>query len=294
MTVKKNVRDKVGFQLAGMSDEAGGLSSYSQARLYAVPEDIELIGDRLVWSVKEEFLHDEISNALLRKKRSDPELLSRFTKLADAPPSRILKFARRWGVLGICKHLVPYTHNRPPLFRGEKRFWCTPTRNEDGKFWEPIDAWHAYSRQMQSMLRVAANLHQGRPGEVKDWNIIYDLGPTGDGDGLGRYVNSDRHFFTLIVNFWIKVGSVRPNFSWSGDAAFVSFDTHLFGALVGQLLTLVSRTKGLGFCSGCGDPFIPVRRRPKADQRNYCVTCGRKAAWRDAQRDRRRRLKAEV
>src|SRR5947209_4956390 len=294
MTLKKKVRDMVSFRLAGMSDEAGGLSSHFQARQYAVPEDIKLSGDMLVWRVREVFLHDEISNALLRKKPSDPELLVRFTKLADAPPAEILKFARKWGVLGICKHLLPYTHNPPPLFRGEKRFWCTPMRNEDREFWEPIDAWHVYSRQMQSMLRIAANLHQDRPGELNDWNILYDLGPAGNGCGQGLYLIDDRHMLAVLVNFWIKVGNVRPTFSWSGDTTFVSFDTHLFGALVGQLLTFVSRTKGLGVCSGCGDTFIPVRRRPKADQRNYCVKCGRKAAWRDAQRDRRRRLKTEA
>jgi len=222
MTLKKKVRDMVSFQLAGMSDEAGGLSSHFQARQYAVPEDIKLSGDMLVWRVREVFLHDEISNALLRKKPSDPELLVRFTKLADAPPAEILKFARKWGVLGICKHLLPYTHNPPPLFRGEKRFWCTPMRNEDREFWEPIDAWHVYSRQMQSMLRIAANLHQDRPGELNDWNILYDLGPAGNGCGQGLYLIDDRHMFAVLVNFWIKVGNVRPTFSWSGDTTFVS------------------------------------------------------------------------
>jgi hypothetical protein len=281
------------YQLAGLSDDAGKLRSPLQARQYPPPDSIKLSGGMLVWRVDEVFMFDNVRDGLQKKKQQDPELLFKFIKLTHASPTEILKFATRWGPLGICKHGLPYTHVPPPMSEIPEEYWCTPMRNRNGDFYEPISAWHYYSRQARSMINIAANLHQDKPGELDDWNAIYDLGPSGNGRGQGLYLNDDKHFIALRINFWLELGNVRPKFQWRQNDIVVSYDSHLFGALASQLLMLVSRTKGLGVCSSCGNPFIPSKRRPKTNQRNYCATCKKRGAWRDAQRDRRRRLKEE-
>jgi hypothetical protein len=40
-------------------------------------------------------------------------MLSRFVELSEAKPERIRDFARRWGVLSICEHDLPASHNPP-------------------------------------------------------------------------------------------------------------------------------------------------------------------------------------
>lgn len=292
MTNKKKMRDAMSYQLAGMSNDAGKLMSPIQARPYASAESIRLIHDRLIWTAEWNLASDPVLDHMVsERKKSDPQLLFKFTKLADSPPADILEFAKKWGVLGICKHDLPYTHIPPPLVETPIKFWCVPRENKNGEYWESVKAWRYYARHALAMVRIAANLHRNRPGEIEDWNTIGGFDADSDDWVRGVSVNNDRIFLATQVSFWLEIGNVRPKFEWRDNITTISFDAHLFGVLASQLLLLVSRTKGLGFCSNCGDPFVPVNRRPKEGQRNYCAKCGRKAALRDAQRDRRRRLK---
>jgi hypothetical protein len=85
------------------------------------------------------------------------------------------------------------------------------------------------------------------------------------------------------VNYWLRLGGVRPRFTWVPDRPLVHLDGDgLFGALAVQILFDCSRTDGLAVCSSCGTPFLPGPRRPRRDRNTYCSDCGVKAAARDA------------
>ena len=66
---------------------------------------------------------------------------------------------------------------------------------------------------------------------------------------------------------------------------------NLYGTLAYQLMIAVARTDGLATCCACGKSYIITGRRPNPDRRNYCHSCGKAAADRDAARDYRRRKK---
>ena len=66
-----------------------------------VPEVVELHDDeeRLWWA------------APLTTRKNPRRLLEGFLELGEASSQRIRDYARQWGVLGICQHGLPYTHN---------------------------------------------------------------------------------------------------------------------------------------------------------------------------------------
>src|SRR5688572_22338072 len=66
-----------------------------------VPARVELMGDTLEFTYK----------SPVRRVVPGNTLFSDFIALADAKQERVLAFARRWGVLEICDHLLPAGHD---------------------------------------------------------------------------------------------------------------------------------------------------------------------------------------
>jgi DNA-directed RNA polymerase subunit RPC12/RpoP len=251
----------------------------SASRLRCLPR-VELRGDRLVW-------FPIVGESAGKDVDAPADLLLRFVRLADASPQHICDFAARWGVLGICKHGVPSSHNPG----------CRPRSNDEYDYWETLEVWRHFARHARALLNVAARLHDEKLGEAADWRVVYEqsgqVAPWWNRShgslGVERLALAD------CVNEWLLIGNVRPALTWSpgeGCSSKVGLaGSGLFGVLAIRILMAVSRTAGLALCSWCGEPYAP-KRRPRADRRNYCPKCGIKAAWRDAQRERRQ-LKAK-
>lgn len=210
------------------------------------------------------------------------DLLARFVALVDAGDESFLEFARRFGLLGLCRHGLPWTHNPQ----------CRPRYGERHR--EPLTRWRAFASAARATLRVAASLHQGERPAIDD--LPAAAGPVLLGVGsAGR--SAAQHLIQSCVTTWLKFGDVRPIFSWptgfrarlpgNGQPRVTLGGGSLFAALALQLLMAVSLSDGLAVCSGCNTTY-PVHRRPAAGRRNYCPRCrelGR--PLRDAQRDRR-------
>ncbi len=259
-----------GWEEAAIVDENGSIDRPVDAASIAVPAVIELSQnrDRLLWQ-----WGDGDSSTM-----PGPGMLDAFVHLTDAQPERIRDYARRWGILGICKHGLPATHNPPPpggIGPSHQRTWCYPLGWVDERCcWEPIEAWRLFAAQARGLLNIAAQLHDDQPGRLEDWQNIY----------------YQRACVAVIVNEWLGWGNVRPVFEWPIDR---SPDVKLgggalFRALAVQLMLSISRTDGLAICSACGIPYVPSRRPPQG-RRNYCHECGIRAARRDASREYRRR-----
>jgi len=246
-----------------------------------------------------------------------PRILDEFVRLADGSTAAIRDYALKWGVLGICKHGLPRTHNLRQL--GPTRF-CTPRgyrRMDDldtETGWEPLSAWRQYSRLARGILDIASRLHQGQL--IDDESLWQRAGIPAMGyyklDKIGRRM-LQRFSVATEVNGWLELANVRPFFSWGEDEeATVALGTSilwfsttmqkrllpdlshlhgttLFGALGIQILMAVSRKEGFAICSACGMPYAP-KRRPNPRRRRYCHRCGLQAAWRNAQQERRARL----
>ena len=231
-------------------------------------------------------------------------ILDYFVALADAPPEEVLNFARHWGILELCEHNLPASHNAPahaPRATNTLVTWCHPRGWYDrtGKYdgWEPLEVWRQFSRQARALLHIAARLHLGQVGLPEDWRLVYERSPSPEpAPWWKQTVDGEKSKIADIVNEWLELGNVRVRTSWRPwrqPAPVVTLaGDGLFGALACQLLLAINRTDGLAICSGCGSPYCPSRR-PRMDQRRYCPECrARKIPQRDTASDCRKDLSA--
>jgi hypothetical protein len=311
------------WDLAGIRDPSGQLDRPVAANLLYVPASVELRGGRLAWV---HHVYDQKGGRYIVSPKAvtpGPTLLEEFVRLTALPDEAIVSYARKWGLLGICRHNLPRTHWRKSIHSGtstdrfcDLRLYKNPDGSVETSGWEPLVAWRRYSLKAKSLLDVAAHLHAGRI--VTDNKVAV---------GLDKSLYSEkklsfevRRRFQIVtlsaeLNRWLALGNVRPFFSWSlVEEPSVSFGTtwfwmarsiertlvvelidfqgsSLFGALGIQLLMAITRVQGFALCSECGEMYSPTRR-PNANRRNYCAKCGIKAARRAASREYRARSQA--
>lgn len=128
-------------------------------------------------------------------------LLQEFELLADAESRDrdIVRFAKRWGPLGVCPD-CPLPIGHPESL--QDRSWCRqPTRvgcrrrsprllAED--LVEPASAWRLYARRARSILRAAAAWHRDQSKE-KVWSTWLELGKACEGSPM---LETFHHFVT--------------------------------------------------------------------------------------------------
>lgn len=94
-----------GLLSASEDNERQNLSTH-RSDVVLVPDKIELENDCLVWNPSGKF----------SEKTPDKDLIVQFSNLALTESLGFLGFARKWGVLGICVHGLPASHNSESLF----------------------------------------------------------------------------------------------------------------------------------------------------------------------------------
>ena len=199
--------------------------------------------------------------------RPGPTMLAQFVGLRDAEPERILAYARRWGVLGICPHGLPSSHNpTQDLGAGEVIEGCEGIGrlNDEGQwvFREPIAAWHRFATEAYAIAATAARLRGYGSGP--------DLSPH------GRLTLTLRLWKAL--NRWLALGGVGPAIILHPDWPKVEPERALvptigapglFGALALRLSLASTGAAGLAPCAGCGEWFSPSVT-PRTGERQWC------------------------
>lgn len=167
------------------------------------------------------------------------EVLQSFIDLEGAASDKIVRFAQRWGVLGICEHGLPAIHNpgvhtfaSSPAWkliqRYEYRDSCFPVSWSDELWCEPLDEWGFWIQQANIIVRLAAELHAFRPGDSKDWQTMgyepkYFQGFIG-GDKIPPMpppIPLGRILIAQYVNDWLAITGIQPLFFWEhGKHAF--------------------------------------------------------------------------
>jgi hypothetical protein len=158
----------------------GALERPAAIDYWQVPASVQLDRDRLVWRWDE----GPRSPKWVTVGRG---LLEDFLGLVDAPDSRICRYARRWGVLYICRHNLPARHNSRPQPTAKTAHFkqCYLRQTGDGKgYWEPLAVWRDYARRASALLGIADSLHAGRPGNSEHWRVIYSGVPAKMSMGL--------------------------------------------------------------------------------------------------------------
>jgi hypothetical protein len=208
------------------------------------------------------------------------ETFVQFLKLAESDSDRVvLRYARRWGVLNLCKnHGEPVTHQHPP---------CIPFVRPYVNAGEPITEWRRLSRIAGAIMRTSAKVYEGQTGDSDDWETLKT-----DRSFGWQMENPFRSKLELhkagvvgAVNRWLELGNVRPTLRWnSPDPSLIlagrGGDAGLFAALGVQLLEN-SGSYVIVACTGCRRFFDASpnqqdegrKRRPKTGQGRYCREC---------------------
>lgn len=235
------------------------------------------------------------------KIEQEPKLLERFAALWNAEPERIFKFARRWGLLGICvEHGIPgHRAGHHAIGRADR---------------ESVDAWRRISGACSGALEIATALHAGRPAPEDAWRRVLLLDSTWSGvlvngvdvaslplrqdilAGLasGSHPALSKGHLVQFLAQWVNTVGIRPVLSWGDAPPRLELQSrHLEGPLgvVGvEMLGAVAKSVRPGFCDACGKQ---LNRPPRRNQRAYCGPRDNNPAWKQCQKDARRRWGAE-
>jgi hypothetical protein len=227
------------------------------------------------------------------EKEATPLIFHQFLRLNPNDPKQIADFARRWGALGLChQHQLPTGHPIPSGTPGN----CWPAKvTRGGAVWlaEPLSKWREIALMSASLLRVARDIEQLKPGEKADWKIIQGNLDSPDPVGrkrVRRNLDTSRSKLAEVVQAWLGIGRISPRFAWDfEDENWVLRHDVPGGAwgLFGWLaLRLAIEIRGGRFavCSNCGREHH-VDRLPSDGKPNYCKSeeC-RRALWRNNKR----------
>lgn len=234
-------------------------------------------------------------------KTPSPHVLDGFMHLADADDERILSFARRWGVLDLCEHGIPMTHDvihsrwdSGKVARCSPLPWERPDRPPDpsaGR--EPLDLWRKWARRARALMRIRAALLALEPGSADDWRSYFGDDQAAPGVRVetehGASVELDMSHLCNYVNAWMAVGQVGPRLvKQHGGSVVIRFGATaggglLFGMIGLQMMARVSGLGSMAICSSCGELYKP-KRAPAPSRLNFCPDCGRGAAMRLAKK----------
>jgi hypothetical protein len=147
--------------------------------------------------------------------------------------------------------------------------------------------WRKFARRATLTVNVAAHLNRGTLFDPKQWiQTIWESEAPGDRIptkqvliGLLGTMSKQRSRLAMLVNEWLWLADVRPALLWNKEAKALQlnfgspYSGTLFGALGIELMLAVSGQGDFATCSGCGQPYLRAKRRPKTGQENYCPDC---------------------
>ncbi len=248
-------------------DEHGNLQRFLPIQQVVVPREIVLTRDQKRLCVNDEDYPVDYEGD---PKSVSEECFEAFIKLVDASPSDVHRFAKNWGLLGLCKHSVPATHNQPIRVSGGvsgvmSRF-CWPQPGES------IEDWRKYSIAFGAMVKIADCLRANQRPTAAAWKLL--------GIGVTRRratatIAGQRELLVGRLNHYLALSGIQPIAIWSITLPTLKFGcrgtTTLFAALTMQLAMNVTDCR-IAFCSYCHGQYMP-KRRPRAGEANYCPRC---------------------
>jgi transposase-like protein len=284
------------WSVAALTDLAGKLGRPISADELRIPARIDLnaAGTHLVWSY----------GAKSKSVKPSHAILDEFVRLWNESPESILRFARKWGVFQLDEDGSP----------------CRASAPENTE--EAIETWRHFSRRACAVLNIAANVNEGKPGPIPEWEQLSAL-PWLRGRALedlrGRLSllgihaergaaaivipdlarkeqldsRQEKAWLALEVLLWLTLGKAgfAINLNESGRwALVVDYRGCVFSAIAMQLTLAIAGAESLYTCTGCGMPYVRTKKLPRADQANFCQRCGRDEALRQADRRRREKM----
>jgi hypothetical protein len=262
-----------------------GLDSGIELLVY---RGVELDGESLLW---------EATAPIRRAAR--PLTFSEFADhLNPENDQEILKFARKWGVMGVCsEHGLPVSHALIPggASLGINPCWPAKVAKNGAEYYsEPLSFWRRAITKTQALRRIGSDILSDGTGRPEDWRILSSIEVSGDEPWNKK--SRARMMLGLEVQDWLNIGRVAPEFSWDGrenrwamrHVAPGGGQWPLFSWLALHLAIEVAGGRGV-ICPYCQGTYFPDRL-PSPGQRHCCPTNPACRKKRDAEykRDQRR------
>jgi len=236
-------------------------------------------------------------------------MLQRFTALHGSEDAEILKFAKDWGVLGLCEHNLPASHSSI-IFGAQFGFKpCSlmPSRVAGFDYSDDVASWRRFSAAADAVIQLAAKLNQDRLDDSEEsWTPLLSHPPMPldwrKGDiGLmplkrqlkrPEMLRGARGLLAREIETWLEIGKVGLRFGQEGGRWKIAFASNAFPTLFGllglKLMFHIAGVEGIVFCSTCPKAYIPEERRPSTKRANYCDTCKNDGTmWREIKRRQR-------
>lgn len=239
-------------------------------------------------------------------------MLYEFMSLAGS--DSVLRFAQKYGPLGLCKHGMPamaHKRNRvlcPPYYQKTRAGLHIRERVSDILVW---------AARADALYRIAVKTQNGEPISGAEWQRAGLGGHRQVSLATGEFSElplpsggiEAKRLLSGIVNIWLRYGDPRPYLLLdasgrlelkfrSGDQSIGGFPSELdtaaaqigsnpnLAVLSMQLATAVAGGAGLTTCSACGTLYSP-KRTPVPGRRHFCTQCGKRAAYRLSKRAKR-------
>jgi hypothetical protein len=117
---------------------------------------------------------------------------------------------------------------------------------------EPLRVWRFFSKQARALLRIAAKLQCGIPGDEADWSIVLN-------DGVCPSKSAEKKCWCDAIRLWLHLGDVRPTIQYRNQT--ITWEsTDLFGALAVQLALGGMQAPGQVHCTNCGKTYAPKKQ----------------------------------
>lgn len=227
-------------------------------------------------------------------------ILEDFLSLAGKSEAEIHRFASRFGPLLVFSRIQEH--------------------GDCAVIFESCDVWRHFAASMTALLRIAGDIHLGRPYSSSHWREMGFVPPlilskrdlkidwinpsAADGEkewqilARSSQVEQNQHptLWAGFLNALLLLGRVRPWVVLDGPLGAqrprLSFTgSNLLSYLALQVCLLASKHDAFAVCSHCNITFTPGKRAPKLGQRTFCPACRADGIpVRLAQRDRRARL----
>jgi hypothetical protein len=244
------------------------------------------------------------------EKRLDPPIedfvrvLPEFIALADGSNEAILRFAQRYGPLGLCREHSKPLYHAPQCISPNSNFIEIPEINPDErvnrewieriKFFEALSGWRLWAGYIRAVVHLGSALRQGGPGKSADWRFVLngDLPPP----------KVDRmHLLASLANDILRLtqpvpmvalddaGNLALKFVNAGsiqnrsavEVAKRAIQSTVSGALLAAIAVAaaswIAGGRALSRCTGCGTSYHPKR---EPGERHFCAACGSRASWR--------------
>ena len=258
-----------------LSDEDGNPEQrFLPVDVVVVPTEVSLSLDQSTIEVSDE---EAYWYGIGDEKEIRTTCLTQFIQLSERPATRILQFAQRWGLLGLCIHGLPASHNLERRDIRERSVMlpyegCTPEPTEK------VSDWRNFSVRFRTIVEVAQSLHRGQ--RITDDSVWEKIGRPRRSFIVGKAMDSaldQNRRLARAVNLHLAASGIQPVVHWNRDhptigfGVFAGIRTTLFAALTMQLAMTISDCK-IAICSSCHGTYVP-KRRTHAHQSNYCPAC---------------------